>query len=434
MASGYTGMTVAEVLAKGEWTELQDSSTRRKYYYNKNTRKTTWDLVKELGLSAPSPAAPPLSSQVATPTRSANAASDDGSSGRKVTSLADALSFGGWTERVDPASKKTYYVHQSTKRTTWDLQKELGLTESVSQPVSTVPVGTGGDHSAVARQPRADTSSSEVEAPVGRGAATAAEAIASGEWVRVQDHTGRVFFRKPTTNETTGNLDLYLQIMAAVRDDPFDPNIAESLKKKQPDQKLLEDRLALVLNAPGAKDAAKRLLRQQLEADGRLDPLFKAQDRLLAEQQRNSKLAEALRVAEDTAQRLREEVHQLQCALFFGLGSAARQYNPPGTHAVSANTLRGGNVPDERGVWKGDSLASSSESGQRVRYLEDALRMVQEHNRMLVAELEQERTSKHFHATCGKCLSLDPWQRLIQNTVGTETAASRIIQESRSRR
>ena len=416
--SQYSGMSVADVLARGEWTELQDASSNRKYYFNKNTRKTTWDLVKELGLSSPSGG----SSSNVTP-----------SAAREIRSIADALSFGGWTERLDPGSKKTYYVHQATKRTVWDLEKELGLASTVAVTPSR------GSSAAGLGSPSSAPPSSATKKPAA-SVTSASDALASGEWVKQQDGAGNTYFRNMRTNEVTGNLELYLAIMAAVGDDPIgspaqpiitssraappvEPQGSSAAAADASRQQVedLDDYVALVLNAPGAKDATKRLLRKQLHSDGRLDPMLRAQDKLLIEQDRNSKLSESLRTANEVVQRLREEVHQLQCALFYGLGTTARGYNPPGTHSTTSNT-RGGGSGTRR---SGDIDDAPSTSNSREEYLERALHLVQEHNRQLVAELEQERTSKHFHATCGSCLSLDPWQRLIKNTIGTETSIRR---------
>jgi hypothetical protein len=365
--------------------------------------------------------------------------------------VADALEFGGWSEKLDQASGRHYYVHVATKRTTWDLAKELGL----ARPESAAPDSKKpSPEPSMAPQAIAPTVATEAANPrqVGAvaptrkaGVTSAAEAIASGLWTKIEDHHGRVVYRNPSTNESTGNLDLYLQIKAALQDDPWGSpalSVVPPDVKTQSKDQIVDDRIALVLNAPGASNAAKRMLQQQLDTDGLLAPLLQAQDRLLAEQQRSAKLADALRAAEETAQRLREEVHQLQCALFFGLGDGARGYNPPGTHAVTANTLLGGSASESfahqrRGA---QALSDTNEgfvthgASARVMHLEAALHQVQEHNRILVAELEQERTSKHFHASCGRCLDLDPWQRLIRNTVGTETAATRVVQASRTRR
>ena len=111
---------VAAALADKTWIAKADPKSGKTYYYNPATKKTTWDLKKELSsvavavdkppaVSAPTPA--PAAAPTATP-------SDDGG-------VAAALAAKTWIAKPDPKTGKTYYYNPSTKKTTWDLKKEL---------------------------------------------------------------------------------------------------------------------------------------------------------------------------------------------------------------------------------------------------------------------------------------------------------------------
>eukprot|EP00760_Papus_ankaliazontas_P039537 PhM_4_TR9624/c0_g1_i4/m.13668 len=104
---------VQKAIESGEWKEATDPKTKKKYFVNPNTKKTAWDLKKEL-----TPAFEKYEKEV------------------KVTTVPDvpptldefvqkAVDDGEWKEATDPKTKKKYFMNAKTKKTVWDLKKEL---------------------------------------------------------------------------------------------------------------------------------------------------------------------------------------------------------------------------------------------------------------------------------------------------------------------
>jgi hypothetical protein len=104
------------VLAEGEWVAQRDAKSGRTYYYHAASKKTTWDLARELGLAAGSEA-----------DAAAAAAAASAAPAAAARSLADVLAGGEWVAKLDEQSGRTYYYHAATKATTWDVLKHLGL-------------------------------------------------------------------------------------------------------------------------------------------------------------------------------------------------------------------------------------------------------------------------------------------------------------------
>ena len=137
---------VKKALASGEWVEKLDPKTKKPYYYNTKTKKTTWDLAKELSAAAPvedkkekkdhdakkgSKADVKASAAATTPAAAVPAAGS-----AQALTLEAVLAAGEWVEKKDPKTGKPYYYNKQTKKTTWDLVKELGLSEAKQPEVA----------------------------------------------------------------------------------------------------------------------------------------------------------------------------------------------------------------------------------------------------------------------------------------------------------
>jgi uncharacterized protein (DUF2344 family) len=348
--------TLADVLAEGEWSEKKDPKSGKAYYVNKTTKKTTWDLAKDLGLS------------------SGNTSTTAAAKGAAKT-LADVLAEGEWSEKKDPKSGKSYYVNKTTKKTTWDLAKDLGL----STAASTDPAASSGAVTAV-------SVSSQPSVP-----RTAKEALNGGGWRELRDTAGATYFINDASGEATADLDLYLDIQRAVGDGGG----AAELPMAQRQQ---DDWVNVMLRAPGHEDSIRRLLGPHMAAS-RDD----AEASVAAARAERDEALRRAREAEADAAGLRrgvvahqQEIHQLQCALFYGLGDRASGYTPAAMDAVS-----------------GPSRTDANSLTQRVASLEQLLSTVQGHNRLLVEQLQAARTDKHVAANCGDCRQGDAWQRLL---------------------
>lgn len=92
------------------WIAKEDAASGKTYYYNKETRETTWkrpdDFLEPIAAAAVASAAP-----------------------------SSAVPGDAWTEKVDPNSGKAYYYNKVTKETTWTRPAAMAAhTEAVSQP------------------------------------------------------------------------------------------------------------------------------------------------------------------------------------------------------------------------------------------------------------------------------------------------------------
>ena len=374
-ASGKKGgpRTVADVLALGEWTEKKDAKSGKTYYFHKATKKTTWDLAKELGLEA---------GVASSPTAASTDGGDGGHGGGSIAEQIRAIvASGEWSEKKDAKTGKTYYVNKTTKKTTWDLVKQLGLKE---------PTAAAG--SAAAKKPKRNYD--------------AGQAIKSGEWRETADYQGEKYFVNTVTGETTAELKLFLEIQQAIDEGEFAGGAEEAA---QPDpistagqasgEDAINDWVSIMLHAPGHPAAAERVVQPYLDettvharvtANSALASQIKDQQEIAALRARNTELEAALEAHQ-------KEVHQLQCAVFYGMGSAAHGYAPPGLDPLHANS-----------VTEPNSLTT------RVHELERLVRSLQGHNRGLQAQLEASRRNAHHVATaCTECAERDPWRRLM---------------------
>ena len=115
---------VGAAIASGDWIVRKDPRSGREYYVNAASKKTVWDLHKELtGKSAPVSAEQPEAvSEVAEPETSAPPPPP-----RPLLSEAakDALRSGAWFEKTDPRSGKPYYCNKKTKKSYWNIEKAL---------------------------------------------------------------------------------------------------------------------------------------------------------------------------------------------------------------------------------------------------------------------------------------------------------------------
>lgn len=148
-ASSPPYKSVAEALASGEWTERTDPKTNRKYFVNVKTKVTTWDLEKDLKAAAAAPQG------TAAPVSTAQTNSGAAASAPATKTVQSVLASGEWQEKTDPKTGKKYYYNPKTKQTTWDLAKELGISESAI-PWHNRGVCEGAAHPRRARNQGAD--------------------------------------------------------------------------------------------------------------------------------------------------------------------------------------------------------------------------------------------------------------------------------------
>ena len=345
--------TVADVLAQGEWAEKKDPKSGKSYYVNKTTKKTTWDLAKELGL----PGGKVEGSE--TPTRT----SDD-------AAVRTALAAGEWAERKDPKTGKSYFVNNTTKKTTWDLAKELASTGQVGKSVG------------VAKCKRSYS---------------VADALKSGEWRETTDFTGEKYYVNTVTGRTTADLKLFLEIEEAIDEGGItSEDVATDAAGGAQD---LNDWVSVMLHAPGHPAAAERIVAPFLDesvitaraaANTALAAQVKDMQEIAALRTRNAELEAAL-VAHQ------KEIHQLQCAVFYGIGSLAKGYTPAGLDPLHAN-----------------STIEPTSLMVRVQELERLVATLQSHNRALQLQLDTaQKDSHHAAVSCRECSESDPWRRLL---------------------
>eukprot|EP00760_Papus_ankaliazontas_P004982 PhM_4_TR12310/c0_g1_i1/m.1640 len=92
-----TTPTAVTASQASDWKEMKDKSGKT-YYYNTKTKKTVWNLEKELASSSSSPSSP------------------------SMTHTADTIKS-KWKELKDKKGR-TYYYNTETKQTTWDRPQE----------------------------------------------------------------------------------------------------------------------------------------------------------------------------------------------------------------------------------------------------------------------------------------------------------------------
>jgi hypothetical protein len=104
---------VADALAKRVWVAYPDPASGRTYYANTTTNETTWDLEERLGAKDAAQKARELEERKK----------------RGLDPLEEVLAQGHWV-RVEPeGGGKPYYYHAATRKTVWNLKKELGIVD-----------------------------------------------------------------------------------------------------------------------------------------------------------------------------------------------------------------------------------------------------------------------------------------------------------------
>jgi Arc/MetJ family transcription regulator len=434
------GDAVAEALRSGEWAEKKDAKSGKAYYVHRTSKKTVWDLGKELAETR---------SKAAAATPAAAATGSHAAAGSTADAIAEVLRQGEWVEKLDPKSGKAYFFNKTTRKTTWDLAKELGLQQQrlTPEPVSPTP-GTP----AVAASSAEGSAAMTDDATDGTGKKSAKQAsaapkksydaraaIASGEWATTKDLGGTQYYVNRRTGESTADLELFLQIQQALDAAAAIDGIDAPQTSTAPDgggsgaEPAMNDWVSLILRAPGHQHAADRLITPYVEQ--RLADADRAvQAARAGEDAANRKAAQL----EHTVVQLREalaaqqhEVHQLQCAVFYGLNPAAAASTGAGTAAAAASTsasrlqqrpassaLRAQDLPYVPSVM--DALgvindANPSSAAARMAQLESLLAAAQGHNRQLQQELDALRRTGHEAATCRHCADNDPWTRILRS-------------------
>ncbi len=136
-----------------DWKEMKDEKTGRTYWYNKVTKKTTWN---EADTKAPAPAT------VATPTATPQSLSPV---------AASPVAASDWKEMKDEKTGRPYWYNKVTKKTTWN---EADTQVSAASPVAV--------------------------------ASPAIQADASNDWKEMKDEkTGRPYWYNKVTKKTTWN-------------------------------------------------------------------------------------------------------------------------------------------------------------------------------------------------------------------------------------
>jgi hypothetical protein len=101
--------------AVGNWVEMQDKASSRKYYYNKSTKLTQWNKPEELA-----------NKEKSEEESTDGAKSSTTSSSQPAKQASEASEAIGWTEMKDKASGRVFYYNKTTKKTQWTKPDELG--------------------------------------------------------------------------------------------------------------------------------------------------------------------------------------------------------------------------------------------------------------------------------------------------------------------
>jgi hypothetical protein len=135
-------------MSSAEWIAKTDPQSGKVYYFNKETKATTWTKPDSTPLATASGAGTP------TPT--------------------DAE--GTWVEKVDPKSGKVYYLNKETKQTSW--------TKPINSSEQSVAVSAGATPS--------------------RGASSPTPGGTTSEWIEKTDpKTGKVYYVNTETKQTS---------------------------------------------------------------------------------------------------------------------------------------------------------------------------------------------------------------------------------------
>ena len=105
----------APVPIGGDWLEMTDPNTGKKYYANKATSKTQWTYPEELNKSEVTE----TTTTTTTTTTKAAAATTTTKAAAATTKTTTDSTDDAWLEKVDPNSGKTYYYNKKTNETSW---------------------------------------------------------------------------------------------------------------------------------------------------------------------------------------------------------------------------------------------------------------------------------------------------------------------------
>jgi len=230
-------------LSSGEWKKISNQTTGKTYFYNPVTKKTVWDLKKELGSGTI-----PSSAPVIDDSKKSRGA---GSLAEEVDPVAVALATGMWKENTDANGKK-YYYNPSSKKTVWNLRKEL---ETIESPPCILP-------------------SNASSAASKSGEELAVKALESGEWKQMTDSkSGKTYYYNLKSKATIWDLAKELagrdpqsaaveeKTVAAIPVNEVKPIVTDAVQKQQ----VVPNPLLLELESLRAEKQSMRSLLQYQE-------------------------------------------------------------------------------------------------------------------------------------------------------------------------
>lgn len=173
-----------------DWVEKVDPSSGKPYYYNRTTKETSWKK-------------PPSRQSTPTPASSAQPS-------------VPAASASEWSSSVDSVSGKTYFFNRRTKETRWTMPDEMK--EAVMEPTGGDAANTpsksltsGATHSpSNGNLPLRSPPQKPQQPPQSVGSQSAAktpvattDTVVSGDWVRrINYRTGQYMYCNTVTGET----------------------------------------------------------------------------------------------------------------------------------------------------------------------------------------------------------------------------------------
>lgn len=101
------------------WVATVDKTSGKTYYYNKQTKATSWTKPENFDGGAAAPAAAAAASDVKQPTN------------EELEAIG-----ANWSEVTDPKSGKKYYYNKKTKRTEWNRPACMGDAPAAAAPAA----------------------------------------------------------------------------------------------------------------------------------------------------------------------------------------------------------------------------------------------------------------------------------------------------------